>query len=104
MEASKRQNLTVKLDFEIVNAQASITGGKLAAARKSLESVLAQDNRAGLAGQQFEARLVLAELELKAGNIRASRAQLNQLKTEATDKGFLLIAQKAIAQASTLRF
>jgi len=104
MEASKRQNLTVRLDFEIVNAQASITDGKLAAARKSLESVLAQDNRAGLAGQQFEARLVLAELELKAGNIRGSRAQLNQLKTEATDKGFLLIAQKAIAQASTLRF
>jgi tetratricopeptide (TPR) repeat protein/TolB-like protein len=98
--ASKRQNLAVKLDFEIANAQAGIAGGKLTAARKRLGSVLAQDAKAGLTGQQFEARLALGELERKAGNVQGSRAQLEQLETEATNKGFLLIAKKAAAQAS----
>jgi tetratricopeptide (TPR) repeat protein/TolB-like protein len=97
---SRRQNLAVKLDFEIANAQAGIAAGRLAVARKRLGSVLAQDSRAGLTGQQFEARLALGELERKAGNVRDSRARLEQLETEATNKGFLLIAKKAAAQAA----
>ena len=98
--ASKRQNLAVKLDFEIANAQARIVDGKLAAARRSLVSVLAQGSKAGLTSQQFEARLALGELERKAGNLQDSRAQLERLRTEATNKGFLLIAKKASAQAA----
>ena len=93
--ASKSQNLAVELDFEIAYAQARIANGKLAAARKSLLSVLARDSKAGLTNQQFEARLALGDLERRAGNLQGSRAQLEQLKTEATSKGFLLIAKKA---------
>jgi hypothetical protein len=54
-------------------------------------------SRHGYAGFEFESRLNLGELELRSGKANAGRARLQQLQTDARNKGFLLIARKANA-------
>jgi tetratricopeptide (TPR) repeat protein/TolB-like protein len=68
-----------------------------AAAGRSLEATLAEATRLGFVPYQYQARLALAEIELKAGHSAAGRARLVALEKDARAKGFLLIAQKAAA-------
>ena len=61
------------------------------------ESVHADASRRGYAWCDFESRLHLGELELRSGKTSTGRARLQQLETDARNKGFLLIASKAAA-------
>ena len=69
--------------------------GDFAAARKTLSDALAEAQKANLAYYQLDARLALAQLQLKSSNASAARASLAALENEARASGFLLIARKA---------
>ena len=97
--AGKCQNLALKLDYEIVAAQTELARGRNAVARQQLGSALAQAKKAGLIGQQFEARLALGSFPQKGGTLRSASSDLQKLAADATDKGFLLIAKKAAKNA-----
>ncbi len=96
----------VKPDDHVAHLPVAITGariatafGDLADARKILDSALAEATKANLLYFQYDARLALGELEMKAGQASAGRERLNALKKEATNKGFMLIARNAGAAA-----
>ena len=99
INASKCQNLAVKLDYEIISAQTELARGRNAIARQQLGSALARAKKAGLLGQQFEARLVLGRFPQKNGALRSASSELQGLAANATDKGFLLLAKKAAKNA-----
>jgi hypothetical protein len=52
-------------------------------------------------GLAFEARLSLAEMQMRSGQGATGRAQLSGLEKEARQKGFGLIARKARAALTT---
>jgi serine/threonine protein kinase/tetratricopeptide (TPR) repeat protein len=95
--AAKTQNRLVRMDFAIAEARVLLGAGKPAEARKILEPVLADAKKLGLLRYEFEARLILAEVEIKSGNITNARAQLAALDKDAMAKGYLLIARKTKA-------
>ncbi len=97
---AKSQNHAVHLDVSMVAARIHAASGRsadLADAAKTLNIVLAEATKCGFAGYQFEARLSLGEMELKSGHAAAGRARLQALEKDATAKGCLLIARKAVA-------
>jgi serine/threonine protein kinase/tetratricopeptide (TPR) repeat protein len=96
--AAKTQNRLAGMDFAIAEGLVLFVSGRSAEASKVLATVLADAKKLGLLRYEFETRLILAQIESKSGNAEASRTQLTALKTEATSRGFLLIARKATAQ------
>jgi tetratricopeptide (TPR) repeat protein len=95
--AKKSANATVRLTVSIVSARLNAASGMYAAATKGLESALAEANKAGLVGFQFESRLALGEVAMSSGKIDEGRAMLDLLKQEAGARGFTLVARKAAA-------
>ena len=97
--AARSQNLSVQLAF--AGARASVEAGSqnVAAAKTLLKETLAKATKSGYAGEQFESRLALEEIEMKSGKSATSRARLAQLQKEAKERGFDLIAKKAEAAA-----
>jgi serine/threonine protein kinase/tetratricopeptide (TPR) repeat protein len=96
---AKSQYRTVLLNIAIVAARVRAALGKTSEARESLKATSAEAKRLGFLGQQFEARLLLGEIEMKSGPIAAGRARLAALEKDATAKGFGLIARRAAAAA-----
>ena len=69
------------------------------ATRKELAAVIARSRELGYMGIELEARLALAEMEMKTGQTTAGRAHLTAIETDAKAKGYNLIARKvAIAR------
>ena len=69
------------------------------ATRKELAAVIAKSRELGYMGIELDARLALAEIEIKAGQTTAGRAHLTAIETDAKAKGYNLIARKvAIAR------
>ncbi len=69
---------------------------------KGLEAVLADMNRLGLVSVQFEARLALGEVQIKSPKTAAAgRETLSALEKDTTAKGFLFIAHRAHAAATS---
>jgi tetratricopeptide (TPR) repeat protein len=66
-------------------------------AKNTLRAALGDATKEGLTGLQLEARLALGQIESKSGVRTAGRTQLAAVQTDATAKGFLLIARKAAA-------
>jgi tetratricopeptide (TPR) repeat protein len=64
-------------------------------ALKQLRDIVDETTRRGYLRLAFEARLALAQMELRAGNVDAGRARLSTLQREAGAKGFALIARQA---------
>lgn len=95
--AAKTQNRLVRMDFEIAEARVLYAGGKSAEAREIVEPVRADAKRLDLVRYELEARLILAEIDIKSGNASVGREQLTTLEREATTKGYLLIARKTKA-------
>ena len=52
--------------------------------------------RAGLSGYRTDARLALAEIEMKEGQTAAGRPHLAAVELDAKAKGYLLITRKAV--------
>jgi DNA-binding winged helix-turn-helix (wHTH) protein/tetratricopeptide (TPR) repeat protein len=64
-------------------------------AKKVLRAVLAEAKKDGYLEYQFEARLALAEIEVRTGHSSAARAALVLLERDARQKSFVLMASKA---------
>jgi len=82
--------------FGIANARVQAAVGKLAEARESLKTVIAETRKHSNLRYQLEARLALYEIEAKTDRTLA-RAHAKTLEQEARSKGFGLIARKALA-------
>ncbi len=80
---------------EIAAARVMASSGKRDEALKSLQDILSEMTRLGLVELQFDARLAIGEIEMKAGETAEARAGLAALEKDATEKGYLLYARKA---------
>jgi DNA-binding winged helix-turn-helix (wHTH) protein/tetratricopeptide (TPR) repeat protein/TolB-like protein len=65
------------------------------AARKELAVIIAKSRELGYQGVELDARLVLAEIEMKAGQTTEGRAHLAAVEADAKAKGYILVARKA---------
>lgn len=65
------------------------------ATRKELAAVIAKSREFGYIGIELEARLALAEIEMKSGQTTAGREHLTAIEADAKAKGYNLIAHKA---------
>jgi len=90
-------DLNSRFAAAIAGALVNAADGRMPEAVRTLENVRGDASRHGYAGFEFESRLNLGELELRSGKANAGRARLQQLQTDARNKGFLLIARKANA-------
>jgi eukaryotic-like serine/threonine-protein kinase len=65
------------------------------ATRKELAAIIAKSRELGYQGIEFDARLALAESEMKAGQVTAGRAHLAAIEADAKAKGYNLVVRKA---------
>jgi len=93
------QNRALHLDYSIESARVRAASGQpsdLVEAHRILCATLAEATKYGFAGHEFEARLSLGEIEMKLGKTTAGRTRLDALEKDARDRGFLLVARKAL--------
>jgi DNA-binding winged helix-turn-helix (wHTH) protein/Tfp pilus assembly protein PilF/TolB-like protein len=64
-------------------------------AQKELAAIITNSRQLGYQGIELDARLALAELEMKAGQTAAARAHLAAIEADAKAKGYILVARKA---------
>jgi eukaryotic-like serine/threonine-protein kinase len=64
-------------------------------ARKELAAIIMKSRELGYMGTELDARLALAEIEMKAGQTTSGRAHLTAIEADAKAKGYNLIARKA---------
>jgi len=76
---------------------ASRSAGAVVAARRQLESLIQEAGDLGAVAIQFDARVALGQIEIKAGEVAAGRARLAALRQDAAAKGFVSLAAKAAA-------
>jgi eukaryotic-like serine/threonine-protein kinase len=104
--AAKSQNPEVRWRTAIAAAtvatadKAAVGSGAGIAARKELESVIVQSRKLGYRIVELDARLALAEIEMKAGQTTAARAHLTAIEAEAKAIGYNLVARKAATARS----
>jgi eukaryotic-like serine/threonine-protein kinase len=100
--AGKSQNPDIRWRTAITAARVETGGKDLAhssagiAARKELAAIIAKSRELGYQGIELDARLALAEIEMKAGQTTAGRAHLAAIEAEAKAKGYMLLAHKAV--------
>jgi eukaryotic-like serine/threonine-protein kinase len=99
--AAKSQNPNMRWQTAITAARIETAGKNLShsaaadTARKELAAVITKSREMGYMGIELDARLALAEIEMKAQQTAAGRAHLAAIETDAKTKGYLLIARKA---------
>ncbi len=99
--AAKSQNPEIRWRTAIAAARIDTAGKDAAhsaagvAARKELAAIITKSRELGYMGIELDARLALAEIEMKAGQIAAGRAHLATIEADAKAKGYNLIARKA---------
>ena len=65
------------------------------ATRKELAAIVTKSHALGYEGIELDTRLVLAEIEMKAGQTTEGRAHLLAIEADAKAKGYILTARKA---------
>jgi DNA-binding winged helix-turn-helix (wHTH) protein/tetratricopeptide (TPR) repeat protein len=92
-----RTRWTVAIDSaRIVIAQKELARSTAGiAAQKELAGIIARSNESGYQLIALDARLALAELEMKSGKTAESRAHLQAIKADATNRGYKLVLRKA---------
>jgi eukaryotic-like serine/threonine-protein kinase len=99
--AAKSQNPNIRWPTAITAARIETAEKDLAhsaagiAARTELSTIITKSRELGYMGIELDARLVLAEIEMKSGQIMAGRAHLATIETDARTKGYNLVARKA---------
>jgi DNA-binding winged helix-turn-helix (wHTH) protein/TolB-like protein/Flp pilus assembly protein TadD len=99
--AAKSQNPEIRWQTAITTARIETAQKDLAhsaagiAARKELATIITKSRALGYMGIELDARLGLAEIEMKAGQTAAGRAHLTAIEADAKAKGYNLIARKA---------
>ena len=99
--ADKSQNPEIRWRTAIVAARIATAEKGVAhspsviATRQELTAIVAKSRELGYQGIELDARLALAEIEMKAGQITAGRAHLATIEADAKAKGYNLVARKA---------
>jgi eukaryotic-like serine/threonine-protein kinase len=99
--AAKSQNPEIRWRAAITAARVETAEKNLArsavaeAARKELARIIKKSHEMGYMGIELDARLALAEIEMKAQQTAAGRVHLAAIETDAKSKGYNLIARKA---------
>jgi eukaryotic-like serine/threonine-protein kinase len=99
--AAKSQNPNIRWQTAITSARietAEKNHAHSAAASvtcKELATIVTKSRELRYAGIELDARLALAEIEMKAGQITAGRGHLTAIEADAKAKGYNLIARKA---------
>jgi DNA-binding winged helix-turn-helix (wHTH) protein/TolB-like protein len=98
---AKSQNPEIRWRTAIAAARIDTAGKDAAhsadgiAARKELAAIIAKSRELSYQGIELDARLALAEIEMKSGQIAAGRARLDTIEADAKAKGYNLVARKA---------
>jgi len=95
--SEKAQSRAVWLTVAIIGARveaATNEPARLAEAIQSLRAVETEAGRLGFVDRQLEARLALAEIDLKRNGPQSARGRLSELEKQAEQLGFGLIARK----------
>jgi tetratricopeptide (TPR) repeat protein len=87
----------IRFVVAVTDGRVQAAAGDAAGASKSLEATAAAARSAGLKAYELEARLALAEVELRSGRADAGRARLREVESEATTRGLALLARQAAA-------
>jgi DNA-binding winged helix-turn-helix (wHTH) protein/tetratricopeptide (TPR) repeat protein len=95
--AAKSINQLNRLQFDLVSARIEFASGHLDSSRTQLERTLQKAHTHHLLGTELETRLAFAELKRKRGQNVEAQADLVALEKFAHDKGFGLIAGKALS-------
>ena len=95
--AAKSVNQLLRLQFDLVSARILLAIGDAASASILLQRTLRSARTDHLVGTELETRLALAELKKKLGQSAGAQADLVALEKVAHDKGFGLIASRALS-------
>ena len=88
---------TVRIEAAQKDAAHSAAG---ISARKDLATIIGQSQQLGYQLIDFDARLALAEFEMRAGQTAEGRTHLTAVDVDARAKGFNLVARKAVIARS----
>ena len=100
--SAKSQNPGIRWQTALTAAQIEIADKDLphsvaTAANKELAAIVTKARELGYAEVELNARLALAEIEMKTGQATAGRAHLTAIEADAKAKGCNLVARKADA-------
>ena len=93
--AAERASVLDKFVLTLLDARVQAAEGNTSGAEDTARRVLAAADNLRLVRVQFEAALVLGEIQAAGRNATSARAELARLQVRAQDKGFRLIACKA---------
>jgi DNA-binding winged helix-turn-helix (wHTH) protein/tetratricopeptide (TPR) repeat protein len=98
--AGKSQSPEVRWRTAIAAARLYVAGKDNARtasrmAQKELNAIVAKSRELGYRGIELDARLALAEIEMKQGQTAEGRAHLAAIESDANAKGYHLVARKA---------
>ncbi len=99
--AGKSQNREVRWRTAIAAARLRLDGKDHArpasrmAAQEELNAIVQKSRELGYQGIELDARLALAEIEMKEGQTAAGRAHLAAVESDAKAKGYQLVTRKA---------
>jgi tetratricopeptide (TPR) repeat protein len=91
----KNQNRLLRLQFDLVAAQALLASDHPESARSRLQAILKEAGAHDFVSVGLEAQMAVAQLERKLGHAGAAQTKLTALERVAREKGFGLIARKA---------
>ncbi|HTS08426.1 MAG TPA: tetratricopeptide repeat protein [Candidatus Eisenbacteria bacterium] len=105
IEADRRlgtesQNVSLRLEFELVSGQVLLESAHPEAADPVLRSVHQDAHRGGFLALEFDTALALAELANKMKRTGQAQIELHALQRSATSKGFRLVARKALEESA----
>jgi eukaryotic-like serine/threonine-protein kinase len=98
--AAKSQNPETQWHTAIAAARIETAGkdvprSTVSTTHNELAAIITKSRELGYMGIELDARLALAEIEMKTGQVTAGRAHLTALEADARAKGYNLIARKA---------
>jgi hypothetical protein len=99
-QAKQRPNQTAALRFLLATAAAEADAARSPGdAITQLQAVVDEATGAGLVRAAFEARLLMARIEIRSGQPAIGCRHLSSMKKEAAAKGFALLAGKSAGGA-----
>jgi tetratricopeptide (TPR) repeat protein len=95
-----RGSLIDRLEWQLDDARVRWAETDASGAERAVQQALVEATNYGLVGMQFEASLVLGEIQMAGPDQARARMGLVRLQEKARNKGFGLIARKAAALAA----
>ena len=96
--ASKSQNVEIRWRVAVAAARTAGVGENHSATlltQRRLATIIDEAERRGFFGVELDARLALAEIEMKTGQTFVARTHLAAIETDAKAKGYDLVARRA---------